>query len=114
MIQDAGIKVGANYIFGFWEDTLGTMQETLDFAKELNTEYANFYCLNVYPGTPIENNFKETGVDMPTKSIEHAQLSEYFKPFPTKTLTGKQVLNFRDNAYKEYYNTNNILRRIYG
>ena len=114
MIQDAGIKVGANYIFGFWEDTLETMQETLDFAKELNTEYANFYCLNVYPGTPIENNFKEIGVDMPTKSIEHAQLSEYFKPFPTKTLTGKQVLNFRDNAYKEYYNTNNILRRIYG
>ncbi|MBI1923206.1 radical SAM protein, partial [Candidatus Poribacteria bacterium] len=61
-VRGAGINVGANYIFGLPEDDLETMQQTLDLALELNSEYANFYCF--VPGTlvhtvhgisPIEN-----------------------------------------------------------
>jgi radical SAM superfamily enzyme YgiQ (UPF0313 family) len=41
MIQDAGINVGANYIFGLGHDTWDTMQETLNLALELNAENSN-------------------------------------------------------------------------
>ena len=41
MIQDAGISVCANYIFGLGHDNWDTMQETLNLALELNAENHN-------------------------------------------------------------------------
>ena len=58
MIQDAGINVCANYIFGLGHDTWDTMQETLNLALELNTENANFYCATALPGSPLYNRLK--------------------------------------------------------
>jgi radical SAM superfamily enzyme YgiQ (UPF0313 family) len=52
-IRAHGINVGANYIFGLPDDTLETMQQTLDLAIRLNTEWANFYCAMAYPGSPL-------------------------------------------------------------
>ena len=52
-IKAAGINVIGNYIFGLPEDTLETMQETLDLALDLNCEFANFYSAMAYPGSPL-------------------------------------------------------------
>ena len=49
-IKDAGINIIGNYIFGLPEDTLETMQQTLDLALDLNCEFANFYSAMAYPG----------------------------------------------------------------
>jgi len=40
-IQDAGINVIGNYIFGLPDDTFESMQDTLDLAIEANCEFAN-------------------------------------------------------------------------
>jgi hypothetical protein len=50
-IQDHGISVISNYIFGLPSDNYDTMNETLDLALELNTEMANMYCF--VPGSRI-------------------------------------------------------------
>src|SRR5262245_7365737 len=42
-IQQAGISVIGNFIFGLPDDDVQTMQQTLDLALELNCEFANFY-----------------------------------------------------------------------
>jgi anaerobic magnesium-protoporphyrin IX monomethyl ester cyclase len=42
-IGEADINIISNYIFGFPDDTMETMQETLDLMLELNTEMANMY-----------------------------------------------------------------------
>ena len=42
-VRAEGMNVISNYIFGFPDDTLETMEETLDLALELNTEMANMY-----------------------------------------------------------------------
>ena len=47
-IEDAGIQVLGNYMFGFPTDNLVTMTETLDLALELNTAHANFYTTQAY------------------------------------------------------------------
>lgn len=80
--KKCGIKIVGNYMFGFEDDTKETMQETLDFAEELDCEYANFYCL----------------IDKTSD-----QLNEDFIPRPTKTLSAIEVLRFRDKAFQEYY-----------
>lgn len=90
MSKDVGVKVVGNYIFGFEDDTLETMQETYAFAEKLGCEYANFYCL-------IDKNAN--------------QLAEDFLPRATKTLSPQEVLKFRDDAYCRYFKTDVGLRR---
>lgn len=50
-VKEAGIHVGANYIFGLPDDDHDSMHATFDLACELNTPYANFYCFPA--GTPV-------------------------------------------------------------
>lgn len=103
MTKDADISIVGNYMFGFWDDDLSTMRETLDFAKELNCEYANLYCVTVYKGSKLYDEMKARGVDLPQHGEEFAQMSPVFKPVPTKNLSGQDVLRFRDAAFHEYF-----------
>ena len=109
MTKDADISIVGNYMFGFWDDNLSTMQETLDFAKELNCEYANLYCVTVYKGSKLYDDMKARGVDLPEHGEEFAQMSPAFKPVPTKHLSGREVLAFRDAAFNEYFGSERYL-----
>jgi radical SAM superfamily enzyme YgiQ (UPF0313 family) len=102
-IQDAGINVVGNYIFGFPEDNLETMQETLDLALELNTEFANMYSCQALPGSPIYQLCKQNGWPLPDSYEAFAFLSYECQPMPTKHLTPEQVLRFRDEAWNTYF-----------
>lgn len=112
MTKDYGIHIVGNYMFGFWEDNIKTMKETLDFAKELNTEYANFYCTVAYPESKLYEIMKSKKIYLPKNSTEYAQMSYDFHPLSTKYLHEKQVLKFRDEAFKEYFNNVKYLSMI--
>ncbi|MBF0387006.1 MAG: radical SAM protein [Candidatus Omnitrophica bacterium] len=103
MTKDHDISIVGNYMFGFWEDGIASMRETLDLAKALNCEYSNFYCMSVYPGSRLYDEMKSRGVALPLTSEEFAQMSPNFKPVPTKTLDGRFVMAFRDAAFNEYF-----------
>jgi len=102
-IQDAGINVVGNYIFGFPEDSLETMQETLDLALELNTEFANMYSCQALPGSPIYQQCLRNGWPLPDSFEAFAFLSYECQPMPTRHLTPGQVLRFRDDAWHRYF-----------
>lgn len=109
MTKDADISIVGNYMFGFWDDSLYTMRETLDLAKELNCEYSNFYCMSIYPGTRLYDEMLAKGVSLPITSEEFAQMSPNFKPVPTKHVTGQAVREFRDAAFNEYFRDSGYL-----
>jgi radical SAM superfamily enzyme YgiQ (UPF0313 family) len=102
-IQEAGINVVGNYIFGFPEDSLETMGETLDLALELNTEFANMYSCQALPGSPIYQQCKRNGWALPETFEAFAFLSYECRPMPTRHLTPEQVLRFRDEAWHRYF-----------
>src|SRR5690606_4135011 len=52
-IRREGMYTIGNYIFGLPDDTLDTMQATLDLAVDLNCEFGNFYSAMAYPGSPL-------------------------------------------------------------
>ena len=110
--KDAGINVLGNYMFGFWDDTLRTMRETLDFAKKLKCEYSNFYCTVAYPGSQLYQEMVDKGFKLPKESSSYAQVSPNFKPLPTNYLSPKEVLNFRDWAFHEYFTDSNYLQMM--
>jgi len=116
-IRDHGIHVAANYIFGLPEDDSKSMQETLDLALELNTEMANFYCAMAYPGSPLYGQAKKEGWALPKTYAAYSQHAYETLPLPTKHLTARDVLAFRDKAWMTYH-TNpeflDMLKKTFG
>lgn len=102
-VQESGIHVGANYIFGLPDDTMETMRETLELSKELNTEYANFYCAMAYPGSALYNIALSEGLALPDSWLGYSQHSYVMKPLPSKYVSAKEIVKFRDNAFHEYF-----------
>jgi radical SAM superfamily enzyme YgiQ (UPF0313 family) len=102
-IQEAGIRVIGNYIFGLPDDTIATMQETLDMAMELNCEFANFYSAMAYPGSKLYDIALESGWQLPDAWHGYSQHSFETLPLPTKTIPAAAVLKFRDDAFHTYF-----------
>ena len=102
-IKDAGISVLGNYIFGFPDDTIKTMTETLDLSLELQCEHANFYAAQALPGSPLYMYAKKEGWEIPENPEEFAFLSYDCRPLRTKYLEASDVLRFRDDAWHRYF-----------
>lgn len=112
MIQDAGIRVIGNYIFGLPDDTLETMQETLDMALDLNCEFANFYSAMAYPGSKLYDNAIEEAWELPAGWGGFSQHSRDCLPLRNKQLTAAQILKFRDEAFDTYFKNPNYLNML--
>lgn len=102
-IQQAGISVIGNYIFGLPDDTLETMRETLDLAKDINCEFGNFYSAMAYPGSRLYDLARESHWPLPENWAGYSQHSYDCQLLPTETLSAAQVLKFRDEAFQEYF-----------
>lgn len=87
MNYDEGIHVAANYMFGFPEEGMKEINDTLELALDLNTEYANFYCY-----VPYDKKLKE-----------YSQYAYEFVPEPTKHLSSEMVLRMRDLSFLHYF-----------
>lgn len=116
-IRRADINVISNYIFGFPDDTVQTMRQTLELAIELNTEMANMYPCQALPGSPLYSAAKRNGWPLPSSYEAFGFLSYEAEPLPTKHCTSAEVLRFRDEAWQTYF-TNpaylNLVERRFG
>ena len=52
-LEKNNIQISAMYILGFPTDTKISIQKTINYAKKLNTTYAQFSVWTPYPGTPV-------------------------------------------------------------
>jgi radical SAM superfamily enzyme YgiQ (UPF0313 family) len=102
-VQEAGIHVIGNYIFGLPEDTHETMQETLDLALDLNCEFGNFYSAMAYPGSLLYQQAQQLGWKLPDTWTGYSQHAVDTLPLPTKHLAAGEVLAFRDAAFHAYF-----------
>lgn len=109
-IQNAGINVIGNFIFGLPDDTLASMEETLNLAKELNCEFANFYSAMAYPGSKLYAVANKAR--LPQRWSGYSQHSYDCLPLATNTLSSEEVLAFRDAAFMDYFNDEKYLGMI--
>ena len=111
-IQAAGINVIGNYIFGLPEDNIETMTDTLNMAKDLNCEFANFYSAMAYPGSFLYKDALETNKRLPPNWLAYSQHSYETFPLDTKYLSNRDVLKFRDDAFIQYFTSSKYLSMI--
>lgn len=104
-VHRAGIRIGGNYVFGLPEDTYETMEQTLKLAKELNTEYANFFIMTAYPGTRLHEISVQKGYPLPEKWGQYGFFAPDALPMRNEHLSAEEIVRFRDNAFNEYFNS---------
>jgi radical SAM superfamily enzyme YgiQ (UPF0313 family) len=102
-VQQAGINVIGNYMFGLPKDTLRSMENTLQLALELKTEYVNFYATVAYPGSALWDEKIMAGWQPPQNWLAWSFHSKEHTPLGTETLSPVEVLRFRDEAFKRYF-----------
>ena len=116
-VRDMGFNVGANYIFGLPEDNFDSMNETLDLALRINSEWTNFYSAMAYPGSQLyplaqKNKWKLPDDKSGPGWIGYSQHSYDTLPLRTNHLKASEVLEFRDKAFDIYFNNNDYLSMI--
>lgn len=102
-ISQHGISLNANYIIGLPEDSFVTMQETLNLAIELMTPEATFSPCTALPGSPLYVAAKATGMALPDSYSAGGFYAYDCQPIATRHCTAKEVLHFRDYAWKVYH-----------
>ena len=107
-VKDLDFYIGANYIFGLPDDDHGSMQETLDMAIKINSEWINFYCAMAYPGSQLHKMAVEKKWDLPENKngpgwLGYSQHAYETRPLRTEKIKASEVLDFRDKAFNIYF-----------
>jgi anaerobic magnesium-protoporphyrin IX monomethyl ester cyclase len=92
------IQVSAMYILGFPADNAKTIMQTINYAKKLNTTYAQFSVWTPYPGTPVYLDYKEKII---TEKME--DFDQYHLVFRHKIFSKEEIRYYLDKAYSSYY-----------
>jgi radical SAM superfamily enzyme YgiQ (UPF0313 family) len=111
-IRDAGINVGGNYIFGLPYDTKESMEATLQFAIDNPTEMANFYSAMAYPGSPLYNQARLFGQELPTTYSGFSQHSYDTLNLGNSHVSSAEILAFRDKAWDTYHSSEKYLNLL--
>ena len=111
-VQDAGLGVIANYLFGLTGDTMESMQKTLDLSLELNTIAWNGYAVMALPGSRVYKEAIEAGHELPSEYVGYSFHSYETKPLPTEHLAPAEILKFRDEAWMTYHTYPPFLEKI--
>lgn len=104
----AGILVHGCFMVGNAGETAaeteGTLRQTLDFAKELNPDTAQFYPIMVYPGTKAYDLFKAKGWITTGNYREWLDKEGLHSSVVSNPeLTYEQLVDFCDRARREFY-----------
>jgi anaerobic magnesium-protoporphyrin IX monomethyl ester cyclase len=65
-----------------------------------------------YPGSQLYNVAVQNGWPLPERWSGYSQHSYDALPLPTKYLSGREVLRFRDQAFQTYFNGSAYLEMI--
>ena len=111
-VHEADIDVMANYIFGLPGDTRETMKKTFDLSLELCTSGWNTYAAMALPGSQLYKNAIQKKYMMPENYEAYSFHSYETQPLPTDTLKPEEILEYRDESYKNYHTYKPFLSRI--
>ena len=97
-LETNDIQVSAMYILGFPTDTNETINKTINYAKKLNTTYAQFSVWTPYPGTPVFNEYKDK-----ITAKNYDEFDQYHLVYEHSLFNKKNIRNYLSKAYSSYY-----------
>jgi len=103
VLKAADLPVLASFILGHPGDTHRTIQATIDFAKELNTEQVRFLIAVPYPGTRLYDLALKKGVLAKPDPMKLGDYSYYqHVAVNFSEVSDKELMQYQKRAYEEY------------
>ena len=100
----AGLLIHGCFMYGNDGETKETMRQTLELAKELNCDTAQFYPIMVYPGTRAYDDYKEKGY-ISARSYKEWLTSEgqHNCVVSLPNISKEELVEFCDLSRREFY-----------
>lgn len=95
-----GLHTRASYIFGCVGDTEETIKQTIDFALELDTDYAQFNIMTAYPGTALWEQAKKAKWLCVPVDYDYS-VSDFSMELPT--ISNERLMYYYKLAHRKYY-----------
>lgn len=93
--KKAGIETYADYAFGLIGETKETMENTIKFAIDLSSDFAQFSVLVPYPGTEIYEEAKKNNW------LKKEENGNYVLNYPG--LSSEEIACYSKKAYRQFY-----------
>jgi radical SAM superfamily enzyme YgiQ (UPF0313 family) len=109
--KEVGLKVSTPFMFGIPGETFKEGLETIEFAIELDPDFANFHAITPFPGSYLYDNIEKYGTLSPELS-DYTYQGAAFIPF---TMTKEEIQELRRLAFKRFYSRPSfILKKLLG
>ena len=106
MTRRAGIQVIGYFMIGSPGETGATIRTTLDFAKSLKLDYAQFSVTTPFPGTRLYERYlaEGYGAEIPWENFVYASTDGAATPvFASAELNRDDLIAWSARAYREFY-----------
>jgi radical SAM superfamily enzyme YgiQ (UPF0313 family) len=103
--QEAGIQVIGYFMLGSPGETPVTIRQTIDFARKLKIDYAQFSVTTPFPGTELYNIYMDgRNEPVPWEDFVYAGTDNPVAPlFESDSLTRNDLKYWTRQAYREFY-----------
>lgn len=102
LCRETGVKTLGSFIVGYPGETLTEARETIDFAMELNPDYAQFTVLTPYPGTPVYSELKAKNLLTTEDWDKYTSLEPVIK-YEALGYSRRRVVSTLWDAYRRFY-----------
>ena len=102
-MRDAGVRSFAFFIFGYPGETPKTMEQTIEYAIELDPDFANFYPAVPYPGTALYDKCVREGLLTPEAVTDWSKLEYSYYVLNGKGLNASVVMDAITRAKRRFY-----------
>lgn len=100
--EKRGIKVLALFMLAYFDDTVETVEQTIDYAIDLNPYGAQFTVATPYPGTPWYDELKQEN-ERYQLSENYDDYTQYRLVYNHPSLDADQVSELKNRAYRRFY-----------
>ncbi|MGD0779731.1 MAG: radical SAM protein [Dehalococcoidales bacterium] len=103
--KEVGLQVIGYFMLGSPGETPQTIQQTIDFAKRLKVDFAQFSVTTPFPGTELYEIYKQINPeDIPWDKFVYAGTDNPASPvFESDNLTREDLEKWTSRAYREFY-----------
>ncbi len=99
--HELGILIHGTFILGLPGETRDTMQETMRFAREMDSETIQVSLASPYPGTAFYDHALENGFIKPEDMVDETGYQKCVINYPN--LSGEEIFSTVEKFYTSYY-----------
>ncbi len=102
-MREAGVRSFAFFIFGYPGESLSTIDGTIDYAIELDPDFANFYPAVPYPGTALHEKVVREGLLPDGGDADWSKLEYSFYVLEGNGLNHRTVMDAINRAKRRFF-----------